>query len=253
MRLKYETNTIEDLPEPLRELYEQTEAGSFRLSVDGAVPKTKLDEFRDNNISLAKERDKLAKALADNDPSRVEEIVARRTQELTQRLHRSLIEKTIAQLAAEADVLPTAVDDVVQRAAKVFTVADDGQLRAAGSNGEGDYDDNAQPLQPATWLNNLKTTHPHYFAASSGGGAAGGRQSPRREDRQIRSRADFDGPAEKAAWIAEHGLKAFEALPKARYKRPQDVRTRADLVDARAKSEFIARYGVKKFAELPPR
>jgi hypothetical protein len=44
----------------------------------------------------------------------------RRTRELTDRLHSSLIEKTIAQLATGRGVLLTAVDNLVDRATKVF-------------------------------------------------------------------------------------------------------------------------------------
>jgi hypothetical protein len=252
MRLKFETDTIDDVSEQYRDLYEPSEAGGYRLTVDGAVSKDKLTEFRTNNIALAKERDRLAKALADNDPTRVEEIVAKRTEELKQRLHKSLIEKTVTQLASEAGVVPAAIDDVVQRAAKQFTITDDGQLRAVGADGEGQYDDNAQPLQPAAWLNSLKATHPHYFPASSGGGAPGSRDIPRREARQIKAKEDFATAAEKSDFIRENGFAAFEALPLRRMKRLQDVRTKADLRgDPKLASDYIAKHGMARFLELP--
>lgn len=41
-------------PEELRDLVKESEAGGFELNV---VPKTKLDEFRDTNINVSKERD----------------------------------------------------------------------------------------------------------------------------------------------------------------------------------------------------
>jgi hypothetical protein len=46
--------TREAWPEELRDLVKESEAGGFELNV---VPKTKLDEFRDTNINVSKERE----------------------------------------------------------------------------------------------------------------------------------------------------------------------------------------------------
>lgn len=59
-------------PEPLREFYQETDDGKLVLQVEGMVPKSKLDVFRYNNIKLVKERGKLVKALAENDPATAE-------------------------------------------------------------------------------------------------------------------------------------------------------------------------------------
>lgn len=46
--------SLDDLPESLHEFYVQSDDG-YRLSVDGMVDKSKVDEFRDNNIALQKQ------------------------------------------------------------------------------------------------------------------------------------------------------------------------------------------------------
>lgn len=61
--LKFAVDKIEDVEEPLRPLYDKSEDGKFRLKVDGAVDKSKIDEFRTTNITVMKERDEFKKAL----------------------------------------------------------------------------------------------------------------------------------------------------------------------------------------------
>lgn len=49
--MKYFVKTLDEVDEAYHSLYEQTEGG-YRLKVEGVVPKDRLDEFRNNNISL---------------------------------------------------------------------------------------------------------------------------------------------------------------------------------------------------------
>lgn len=48
--------TLDAVPEELHEVAKKNEDGKFTLNL---VPKTKLDEFRDNNVKVSKERDEL--------------------------------------------------------------------------------------------------------------------------------------------------------------------------------------------------
>lgn len=60
MPLQRELETLDDLPEAVAEHYIQDQAsGKFVLSVEGMVPKAKLDEFRANNTNLMKEKEQL--------------------------------------------------------------------------------------------------------------------------------------------------------------------------------------------------
>ncbi len=63
MALKYEIDSLDAVPEALREHYSAGEDGKFRLAAEGVVPKNKLDEFRTNNINLLRERDTLKEQL----------------------------------------------------------------------------------------------------------------------------------------------------------------------------------------------
>ena len=54
MGMKAIVDSIEDLPEALREFYAEKD-GKFQLSVDGMTSKDKLDEFRTNNVDLLKQ------------------------------------------------------------------------------------------------------------------------------------------------------------------------------------------------------
>ena len=54
-------DNVEQIAEELRGDAKKNDAGKFVLNL---VPKTKLDEFRENNIKLSKERDDLSKVVA---------------------------------------------------------------------------------------------------------------------------------------------------------------------------------------------
>jgi hypothetical protein len=58
MPLKYKCKTKDEIPAEHPPLYAERE-GAWVLDVDGAVEKTKLDEFRNTNVALIKERDDL--------------------------------------------------------------------------------------------------------------------------------------------------------------------------------------------------
>lgn len=62
MKLKSVVDTLESVPEALRELYAERD-GKFHLDLDGEpsgfVPKGKLDEFRNNNVTLMKQLEEL--------------------------------------------------------------------------------------------------------------------------------------------------------------------------------------------------
>lgn len=64
MPLQRELESLDDVPEAIAEHYVQDQAsGKFVLSVEGMVPKAKLDEFRTNNTTLMKELNTLRSEL----------------------------------------------------------------------------------------------------------------------------------------------------------------------------------------------
>jgi hypothetical protein len=81
MPLKYKVTNLEEVEENHRELYaEKEEAGKkvFILQVEGAVDRERLNEFRDNNIALRKEKEDLQTQWEgiDLSPEQVKELVA---------------------------------------------------------------------------------------------------------------------------------------------------------------------------------
>ncbi|WP_119300408.1 hypothetical protein [Dongia deserti] len=215
-----EPETFDALDEGIKGLYDKQEDGSFRLSVEGATSKAKLDEFRENNLSLAREKDRMAQELSKLvPPEKVNEIAERlaqeRTEHLNQRLTQTLVEKHIAALAGTSGVRPEALEDVMRRAHDVFKVAGDGKLVPRSATGD-DLNDPSALLKPEEWLSSLKTTHPHYFAASNGGGSTGSSRDSHgrfKTESKIRFKEDLVSTAAKSAFIREHGFKAWEELP----------------------------------------
>ena len=73
MALQFKFKSKEEIPAEHLSLYAEREGG-WVLDVDGAVEKTKLDEFRTTNVSLLKERDELKKRYEGIDPEEVRKL-----------------------------------------------------------------------------------------------------------------------------------------------------------------------------------
>jgi len=213
MALKFVLDIIDDLDEGIQKLYSKHSDGKYYLDVDGAVAKTKVDEFRDNNISLKQELEKMTdkfgnidlekyqelmdKAALDDGKKRitmekVDDIVAERTTKMKEehqnqvnaltnnnttlsgQLDSLLIDGAVRNAAVEAKVRPGALEDVVLRAKTTFKVVD-GKAVAHDDKGNVIYGkDGTNPLNPTEWLGGLKTSADHLFEQSKGGGAGGG-------------------------------------------------------------------------------
>jgi len=75
MKLKLVVDSMEGLDESLQSLYKQGGDGKFYLQTEeDADTKKKLQEFRDNNIKLMKEKEELEKKFAGVDPSQIAEM-----------------------------------------------------------------------------------------------------------------------------------------------------------------------------------
>lgn len=210
MPLKFLIESLDSVKEEVRGLYVQDEAtGKFRLDVEGAVPREKLDEFRNNNVKLANDlkiaNENLAK-FKDIDPSKyqeyktkaeaakgdadIEQIVQQRIQtasaeyqsnkqqlesqlqESNAKLHNYMISTAVREAAVKVGALPTAIDDVVSRANGVFTIVNDKVV--IQKDGQTVYgSDGVTPLSATEWAKNLAKDAPHLFSQNQGGGAKG--------------------------------------------------------------------------------
>jgi len=210
MTLKYAVKDLMDVTEAHRSLYVKRDDGSYVLDADGAVDKSKLNEFRDTNVELLKrlekfkdldpakyaelldlDRQKREKQLIES--GKVDEVIAERVramndahaQELTKlhdqlkvsnrQLETLLIDNTVKSVAVQQGVLPTAMDDIVLRAKTVFSIQD-GQPIMKDEKGQVIYgEDGVSPMSIDSWTKKLKTAAPHLFAGFNGSGAPGAR------------------------------------------------------------------------------
>jgi len=204
MTLKHKIEKLEDVPEAMRGFYEAG-TGGFFLQVEGMVPKTQLDEFRNTNIEVMRERDELRnkfkdvdptkyleyKAAAEKTPEAIDNAVKARVAQLRQEHEQQLNDVTAKYTAASQQldilvvdgslrgeatkhgILPTAIDDVILRGRTVFRRMD-GQLLAVNEKGEKLYDkDGTSPLSVESWVKDLKKSAPHLFEGMRGSGAQG--------------------------------------------------------------------------------
>lgn len=213
MALKATIDTLEEVPEVARDMYVARD-GKFHISVDGLVPKDRLDEFRSNNIAFKREIDDLKKTyegvdvakyktltakeqqLLDKtliDAGKVEELVelriaAMRTEHNSvvdtlkasdtakgRQLEGLLIDNALRDAAAKSGVRPTAIDDVLLRGRQVFRLHE-----GVATAFEGDkpvYGKNSEPLSIGDWVGGLSERASHLFEPNTGGGAGKGVQT----------------------------------------------------------------------------
>jgi hypothetical protein len=211
MGLKFTVAKLDEVPETVRSMYKQ-EGTVYVLDVEGVVPKERIDEFRNNNIQLQQQLEKLKHI----DPTKYAELIALDTQvkegELikagkleevvnlrvgemkrtyeTEKVTLStqlstansqlallLIDNTVKNAAIKNGVVDTDLDDLVLRARSTYTL-DKGQPVPKNEKGEVIYGkDGTTPMSIDDWMTGLKKTAPHLFRGSSGSGANGGRNN----------------------------------------------------------------------------
>lgn len=209
MSFKYKLPTLDGLPENHKIFY-KSEGSEFVLDTEGVVSKDKLDEFRNNNIQLQQQLDKLK----DVDPvkyrelinldrqvkegelikaGKLDEVVNLRVGEMrttlqaqideqqmalstsNQQLSLLLIDNQVKSAAIALGVHSTAVDDIVLRARTVYQVEKGSPVPKDGSGNIIYGKDGSTPMSIDDWAMSLKKTAPHLFVGSMGSGAGGGR------------------------------------------------------------------------------
>lgn len=207
MQLKFALDSLEGLDESMQSLYSEHD-GKFYLNVDGAVDKSKLAEFRDQNIELREKLERFSGVdldkynemqtkLQDQERkkmvpvSKVDEMLNERVSTmksdyeanieglnksnatLTTQLESLVIDSAVRQAATKHKVADSAVDDVILRAKSTFRM-ENGQ--AVPYNGkEVVYDkDGSTPMSIDSWVKGLGKSAPHLFVTSNGSGAIPG-------------------------------------------------------------------------------
>lgn len=200
--------TLEGLTPEVAALYSEVD-GKYFLDVEGVVPKTKLDEFRNTNVDLMKKLDALKdvdpaeykkmkaefeklKKLSDNKPD-VDSVVAERVAAMREELGAQLTELTntnttlktqlgsllidsaVKDAAVKHGALGVAMDDLLLRARSSFQV-EEGVAVMKDGKGHVMYDkDGTTPMSVDSWIKGLKKTAVHLFVMPAGGGGHGGR------------------------------------------------------------------------------
>src|SRR5687768_16532311 len=110
MPLKFKFKTQEEIPAEHQSLYVERE-GAWVLDADGVVEKQKLEEFRNSNLALKKERDEMKQRFDGIDPDEVRKLAAEKQKlELQQQGHKpeeieKLVEGRIKTLRGELEKL----------------------------------------------------------------------------------------------------------------------------------------------------
>lgn len=192
---------VDTVPEELKAYYVSTEGGKFKLDVKGVVTqsdldaeKTKVKDFRDNNIKLTKDLEKF-KSFADVLGSenlnaeglakKVDDLVAAKLDsrvgemkktydeqiktltddktKISSKVSELVLDNEVTKVATEHGVLGTAIEDVMVRAKTMFNVVD-GEVKPRDDKG----DANGKPYTIDSWVKDLKGKAEHLFGKSQG-------------------------------------------------------------------------------------
>ena len=208
MPLKYKFATKQEIPAEHQSLYVERD-GAWLLDADGVVSQTKLDEFRQNNITLTNQLKKFegidpdaVRQLAD-DKQRLEDeqrlkdgkfqevldarlktaradwdkthgVVVAERDALTGRLTAIQIDQAVVSEATKRGLRPTALTDITARARMTFKLVN-GVPQAFEADGQTARmgKDGVSPMTLAEWVDALVSDAPHLFEANAGSGAAG--------------------------------------------------------------------------------
>ena len=208
---KFIVDSLDQVNEAHRSFYvKNEETGKYQLQVEGAVPRAKLDEFRNNNITLTNEKQSLQEKLdtfKDIDPTKwneyktkaeafkgdadIDKIVENRIQAATAQhktivddlnsklssttslYHNTLIGNEVQAAALKAGARPEAIEDIKRRAGDVFSVVNGkAVIQKDGNIVYGT--DGVTPMSSFEWAKNLAKDAPYFFTENHGGGGQGG-------------------------------------------------------------------------------
>lgn len=207
--IKFIYATQEEVPEALRSHYTEVN-GKWVLSCEGAVPTSRLDEFRDTNIKLKQDleafkgidpteaKELIAKAeeiraskaktdeevqkLIDERVAKMNEEHATAINELTGKLQTTegqlsakIIDSGLIEAGSQFGLRSTAHEDAIARGRSVFKLEDGKPVAINPETGEKQYGADGQPLDPKGYMEQLAKSAPHLFDPSAGAGAKGGK------------------------------------------------------------------------------
>ncbi|HOC57296.1 MAG TPA: hypothetical protein PKI20_16880 [Verrucomicrobiota bacterium] len=211
MALKFKFKSKDEIPAEQAALYVERD-GAWTLDVDGAADKSKLDEFRANNIALSNQLADHKKRFDGIDPDAVRKLaeekqrleeaqqikggevdkvvesrlktaktewdkqfaaVASERDSLNARLTGIQIDQGVITVATKRGLRPTAIPDITARARTVFRLVD-GAPRAFEPDAQTVRvgKDGITPMTLDEWVEQQVADAPHLFESNAGSGAA---------------------------------------------------------------------------------
>jgi hypothetical protein len=240
MALKFKYKTKDEVPAESQSLYVERDGG-WILDVDGVVDKTKLEEFRANNITLSNQLAEQKRRFEGIDPDEVRKLaddkckleeaqqlkggevekvvegrlrtaktewdkqfgaVTSERDSLSARLTAIQIDQGVITVATKKGLRPTAIPDITSRARTVFKLVD-GAPRAYEADGQTVRvgKDGMTPLTLDEWVDQQVADAPHLFETSAGGGAAGNGSGGAGGNRSVKN------PFRKETWNLTEQMK----------------------------------------------
>jgi hypothetical protein len=212
MALKFKYPSKEQIPAEQAGFYVERD-GAWVLDAEGVADKTKLDEFRNTNVTLMKERDDLKTRFEGIDPDEVRKLaqekkaleeqhrlkagefdkvlearlktaktewekqfsaVSTERDALNARLTSIQIDQAVVTEATKRGLRTTAMPDIAARARNTFKLVN-GVPQAFEADGQTARvgKDGVTPMTLAEWVDMQVSDAPHLFESNAGGGAAG--------------------------------------------------------------------------------
>jgi hypothetical protein len=244
LKLKYKAKN--EVPAELQSIYVERD-GEFSLDVEGVVDKSKLEEFRANNIALSNQIAEHKKRFEGIDPDEFKKLAEdKRKLEEAQQLKGGEIDKVVENrlknaraewdkqfnvMTSERDSLhtrltaiqidqgvitvatkkglrPTAIPDITARARTVFKLVD-GVPRAYEGDGQTVRvgKDGITPMTLDEWVDQQVADAPHLFESSAGSGAAGNGSGGAGNNRSVKN------PFRKETWNITEQMKLQKSDP----------------------------------------
>src|ERR1035441_9113317 len=208
MALKFKFKTKDEIPAELQSLYVERD-GAWILEAEGVAEKSKLEEFRTNNIALTNQLKRFegidpdaVRQLAEDKQKLLEErqlkagevdkviearlktaraewdkthnVVVAERDALTGRLTAIQIDQAVVTEATKRGLRATALPDITARARQSFKLVN-GVPQSFEADGQTARmgKDGVSPMTLAEWVDALVSDAPHLFEANAGSGAAG--------------------------------------------------------------------------------
>jgi len=112
-----------------------------------------------------------------------------------------VIEDGLREAALQAKVRPEAIDDIILRGSREFSLGEDGSIESRDKDGKLRKTVDEKILTPYNWIDSLKKSHPHYWPDSQGAGLRG---------RQFSDANDYTAALAEAA--AKGDMKTYRKL-----------------------------------------